>query len=507
MPDKTNILIIGGGEKTKTLIKLLSSNERVSIKGIADPDQNGAGIEFAKESGIPVFSDHKPLLEDMDLDKIINASTSEKVREDLANITRTDIEILGEHSTNLMLDLAAERVAAEKELEAAKKELELQSWGMKKTNEGIKTLYKELEHKTEELKRLDKIKSDFISTVSHELRTPLTIIREAVAQVLDGILGETTEQQREFLSVGLDDIDRLARIINDLLDISKIERGKLEIKREKTDIVSVIKNLNASFLPKARNKGIEISMICSKEEITVYAEKDQMIQVFNNLIGNALKFTDKGSVTVSAIDKKDEVECSVADTGRGMKKEDIPKLFSKFQQFGRSAGPGEKGTGLGLAISKGIVELYKGKIRVESELGKGTKFIFTIPKYTPRELFQEEANRCSAEYKDQETPFSTAYAEIDGIEGLKEEIGIEKVNEVLDGFERTGAKTLNYMRSFVVRDQDRILMVLPATDKNSLKQVIERLEKGFSEYLSVNGMPDNIKPVFRTAVYPEELGV
>jgi len=504
VPDKTNILIIGGGEKGAALIKLLCSNENIVIKGVVDPDASAPGIKLAKENGIPVFTDYTGLLEDETINKVINASESDQVRKDIANIKRTNIEILGKHSINLMMGLANERIKAEQELEIAKKELELQSWGMKKTNEGIKTLYRELEGKTEELKRLDQLKSDFISTVSHELRTPLTIIREAVAQVLDGILGDTTNEQREVLSVGLEDIDRLARIINDLLDISKIERGKLEIKRERTNIAELIKTLHTSFLPKARNRGIEIGIICSSKDIVVYAEKDQLIQVFNNLIGNALKFTDKGSITISAVDKGDVVECSVADTGRGLKEEDASKLFSKFQQFGRGAGPGEKGTGLGLAISKGIVELYKGKIHAESQLGKGTKFIFTIPKFTPLELVNEELDRGITEFKEQEMPFSTAVLEIENVDKVEQKIGKEVVSEILDTFESLGMNTLSYMRSFVIRDGNVMRIVLPSTGKDSLAQIIEHLQKAHCDFLEEKGKREDIKLLFTTATYPED---
>jgi len=502
--NKTNVLIIGGGKKGKSLITLFRDNEKIEIKGIVDIDPNAPGMKLAKEKGIPTFTDYKRFLEDNKIDKIINAVGSKKVQEDLAKIKRTNIEIMGKHSTRLMLDIVNERIEARKELETTKKELELQSWGMKKTNEGIKTLYKELEKKTEELKRLDTLKSDFISTVSHELRTPLTIIREAVAQVLDGILGETTKEQREFLSVGLSDIDRLGRIINDLLDISKIERGKMEIKRNKINIMEIIGSVHASFLPKVKNKGIEIKIKCSQKEIIFYAERDQIIQVFNNLVGNALKFTEKGNITISATDKKNKIECSVSDTGRGVSKEDVPKLFSKFQQFGRSNGPGEKGTGLGLAISKGIIELYKGKIGAKSEMGKGTKFIFTLPKYTPKKLFNKEIERNIAEFEDQDILFSAAVIRMEEWDKLEKKIGKEKLSNILDKFENLGKKNLDYMQNFIIRDKNELLLVFPSKGKEDALQIIEKLKKSFSDFLSEKGIKENTGIAFDLAVYPKD---
>ncbi|MFH1837145.1 MAG: HAMP domain-containing sensor histidine kinase, partial [Candidatus Omnitrophota bacterium] len=367
----------------------------------------------------------------------------------------------------------------------------------------IKTLYRELEKKAEELKALDKLKSEFISTVSHELRTPLTIIRESVAQVLDGLLGETTKEQREFLSVGLEDIDRLGRIINNLLDISKIERGKMEIKREKINLAEILDSAETTFMPIAKNKNIEIKAVYSQDEILVYAEKDKIIQVFNNLIGNALKFTDKGGITISAVEKKNKVECAVSDTGRGIKKEDVPKLFSKFQQFGRTAGAGEKGTGLGLAISKAIIELYEGKIKVESDIGKGTTFTFTILQYTAKQLFDKEVKRNMEELKEQETPFTTAVMCIKDQKVLEEKIGKEKLSDILDKFEYMGTRSLNYIQSFVIRDEDKILFVLPSTGKENADQIIERLKKTFSDLLIQKGVTEKIDLDFTPTVHSD----
>jgi signal transduction histidine kinase len=164
------------------------------------------------------------------------------------------------------------------------------------------------------------------------------------------------------------------------LDISKIESGKLELKKEELEVNKLIETIISSFKTKANEKGLAITAEVPQETIKINADNDKLIQVFTNLVNNALKFTNQGYVKVSLTDIGNEVLCSVSDTGIGIARENLPKIFSKFQQFGRVAGPGEKGTGLGLSIAKGIVELHKGKIWVESEEGKGTKFIFTLPK-------------------------------------------------------------------------------------------------------------------------------
>jgi len=239
----------------------------------------------------------------------------------------------------------------------------------------------ELKKANEELRKIDQLKSDFVSTVSHELRTPLSITKEGISLVLDKIAGNINEKQKKILNTSRDNIDRLARIINDLLDISKIEAGKLELKKESFNMNDAIKGLATFFREEAKKKGLELRLNLPKESIELYADPDKLKQVFINLIGNSLKFTQKGYIEVSARKFKDRAECSVIDTGKGIEKNALPKVFNKFEQFGRVAGPGEKGTGLGLSIVKGIVELHHGSISVESEAGKGAKFTFTLPIY------------------------------------------------------------------------------------------------------------------------------
>ncbi|MDD5691833.1 MAG: ATP-binding protein [Candidatus Omnitrophica bacterium] len=244
-----------------------------------------------------------------------------------------------------------------------------------------KKMLEELENKNRELLKLDTLKTEFVSVVSHELRTPLSIIKEGVSLVLDGVIGEINSTQNKILTTSRDNIDRLARIINSLLDISKIESGKVELKKKSVDTRALIKNVVSLFEAKAQEKGLEVKVSLPPEgALNLYIDEDRIIQVFTNLIGNSLKFTEKGHIGISLVDKGKEFEFAVSDTGIGISAEDLPKVFKKFMQFGRVAGNGEKGTGLGLSIAKGLIELHNGSIRVESESGKGSKFIFTLPK-------------------------------------------------------------------------------------------------------------------------------
>jgi len=231
-----------------------------------------------------------------------------------------------------------------------------------------------------EYKRLVGLRDEFVNTVSHELRTPMAIIHEGVAQVLEGIHGPVNEEQTRFLSTTLRSIDRLGRIINDLLDISRLESGRMEAKKEPIDLGQLAREVAAVFRPQIEKKGLEFIESIPADPVTLCADRDELTEVLTNLLGNALKFTEHGRIELTVGETADAVECSVSDTGRGIGAKDQPRLFEKFTQFGRTAGAGEKGTGLGLAIVKALVELHDGKIRVESAENAGSRFIFTLPK-------------------------------------------------------------------------------------------------------------------------------
>jgi len=230
-------------------------------------------------------------------------------------------------------------------------------------------------------KELDKVKTEFISTVSHELRTPLTSIREGVAQVYEEILGPVNGDQKEFLEIALEEVDRLAAIINDLLDISKIEAGKITMRKSWINFNEFINEIIFAYRPVIKNKGLELSAVLPDKTVEVFCDPDKLKQVVTNLLTNAHKFTDTGGkITLEVEDRAKDILISVNDTGRGIGRDDIPRLFDKFIQIGRTAGPGIKGTGLGLSICKNLIELHEGEIWVDSVLSRGSSFRFTLPK-------------------------------------------------------------------------------------------------------------------------------
>ena len=272
-----------------------------------------------------------------------------------------------------------DRKRAERVLTDTKKELETQAWGLQKANEGIKILYKELEGQNIELQKLDQLKSDFVSTVSHELRTPLTAIKEGIGIVLDGLAGDVKKEQKDFLDTAKRNVDRLARLINDVLDFQKLQADKMRFYMQENNINEVALEIDKIMEPLVKEKGFKLSFDLEDKLPRIKCDRDRIIQVFTNLVGNAIKFTEKGSISIVTAKENNVIHVMVKDTGMGITKEDISKLFQSFQQLGDAKTRKVGGTGLGLAICKDIIEKHKGKIWAESKPGKGSTFHFTLP--------------------------------------------------------------------------------------------------------------------------------
>ena len=234
------------------------------------------------------------------------------------------------------------------------------------------------------LKELDKMKSDFVSNVSHELRTPLTAIKGSVDNMLDGLTGDLNEKQSRYLVRIKSNADRLARLINDLLDLSRIEAG-IKLKRTNLSLPAVAKEVVESLGSVAAEKLISFEIDCAENNLTVWADPDRIAEVLTNLLGNAIKFTPtRGKVTVSLARNGDDwVKVSIADTGPGIPSEEASRIFDKFYQVSQPEQRKAMGTGLGLPIAKALVEMHGGKIWLESEAGRGSIFSFTLPAEQP----------------------------------------------------------------------------------------------------------------------------
>ena len=238
----------------------------------------------------------------------------------------------------------------------------------------------ELARKNEELTHLDQLKSDFMATMSHELRTPLTSIIGYSDMLLSGMTGELNEKQSAFVDSILKGGESLLNLINDVLDLTKIEAGRLELNREAVDLRAALLGVLPVVKPRAQDKRIRISTFLPTDLPLVWADPGKLNQILLNLITNGIKYThENGSVSVEARTVDGLVEIWVNDTGIGIAREDQDKVFQRFTQIDSSATRSQGGTGLGLAIVRELVELHGGAIRVQSKLGKGSSFIFTMP--------------------------------------------------------------------------------------------------------------------------------
>ncbi|NQU19412.1 HAMP domain-containing histidine kinase, partial [bacterium] len=244
----------------------------------------------------------------------------------------------------------------------------------------VKERTKELTKALEEIKIITKRKSDFVSAVSHELRTPLTSIKGYASLLSAGKLGEVSTPVKERLEKINKHSDSLSQLINGLLDISRIESGKVEMKIEDINLKELLDTLADLLSPQFTEKQIEFIQKLPRDLNTVPADKNQLRRVFINLISNALKFTpSRGKITVSAKKADATVQIDVEDTGTGIAKDSLNKIFEEFYREDNEVNQSVKGTGLGLSLVKYIIEAHKGKIWVNSKLNQGTTFSFTLP--------------------------------------------------------------------------------------------------------------------------------
>lgn len=265
-----------------------------------------------------------------------------------------------------ILDEATQVRTYSRELEAKQKALELATAELRAANE--------------RLRELDRLKDDFISTVSHELRTPLTSIRALSEMMFDDPEIEPADRQR-FLGIVLNETERLTRLINQVLDLAKLESGCAEWCSTAVDMGQVIQEAVASLTPLAQERGVSLHMQLAQGAAIVQADPDRLTQVVINLLSNAIKFVPAtfGTVNVSLQRLEGWVRVEVADNGPGLTADECSVIFQKFRQGGNTLTGKPQGTGLGLPISRQIVEYFGGKLWVESQPGQGATFIFTTP--------------------------------------------------------------------------------------------------------------------------------
>ncbi len=249
----------------------------------------------------------------------------------------------------------------------------------RKQAEEVKKYIEQLEQEKVRLQEVDRLKSVFLASVGHELRTPLNSIIGFTSRVLQGMAGEVNEEQRKQLSIVKNSTSNLLSLINDILDISKIEAGKTELSLEEFSLNDVVGEVVETLSPTVSEKGLEL-LTEVPEGIILFSDRRRVKQVLMNLASNAVEFTDQGSVKIAArVPGDGNLEIRVIDTGIGIRKEDMDKLFQPFQQIYVSPTKKYEGTGLGLYLCKKLTDLLGGDISVRSEYGRRSEFTITMP--------------------------------------------------------------------------------------------------------------------------------
>lgn len=269
----------------------------------------------------------------------------------------------------------------------------------------------ELKNSNERLKELDRLKDDFVSVASHELRTPMTAIRSYLWMALKGRGGDLNERQSFYLNRAYKSTVRLINLVNDMLNISRIESGRVSVNIQKTDLTELVDSVLGEVKPRADELGLHLE-VKKRSLPPVLADGDKVKEVLINLVGNSLKFTPQGgNITVSFDVAEDSVITRVTDTGAGISPEDQKHLFQKFGFIGTSYKVNKsdsQGTGLGLYISKSIVDLHKGKMSVFSEgQGKGSAFSFSLKTYNDHDFTAFER-----EFSDQKNGLGVIHIDI-----------------------------------------------------------------------------------------------
>jgi len=312
--------------------------------------------------------------------------------EALLNISKQDIGsqikdvIKDEHLLSLVKNISAEQEVVNKDIELTSHDestmrvLKASSAVVEDNNGKTMGMLTILNDITKQ-KEIERLKSDFVAKVSHELRTPLVAMEQSLALILDKNTGPLSTDQEKFLDMASRNLKRLTSLINDLLDLSKLEAGKIQLVREPCSVDKVIEETISTLKSWADTKSIKLEKNIQQGLPHANIDSDRIVQVLMNLIGNAIKFTPaNGTIAVEAsLQENKEIQIAVHDTGMGIPVEELPKVFDKFYQVRSSEKTDIKGTGVGLTITKEIVELHAGKIWVESEVGRGTRFIFTLP--------------------------------------------------------------------------------------------------------------------------------
>jgi PAS domain S-box-containing protein len=357
-------------ERTRDLAEALAREHAEASKGQAILEGIADGVIVFDERG-------KALVANPAIGRILDRQIDEMLGRDIEDLMGAEV---AEDDRGMLV-----RLLQEKELHRSSVKFD---WGEKTMSvtfapvqstpgqvTGTVAVFRDFTQEAE----IARLKSDFVSIVSHELRTPLTSIKGYLDLLLMGTSGQFTKQQRSFLDIARNNAERLHELVGDLLDISRIESGKVELDVQVVSVTEVVNQVASSLQREFQHRGLTLTLDVPSDLPEVFADPRRLSQILTNLLANAYKYTQQGGATIRVRAVDGRLQVDVADTGVGVSEEDREKLFTRFFRADDTAVRQQPGTGLGLNITKSLVELHGGKIWVESEPGQGSTFSFTLP--------------------------------------------------------------------------------------------------------------------------------
>ncbi len=369
----------------KTIVEKDRQQEIVQVKYknlVKEKNQTEAIVQSLAEGLVVVNNKGEVVMMNPAAERLLGVSKKEKIGKALTE------DLSGNEVVSLVRDVKGqgERVVELDSAQAETKKIIRSSSALVENENGLTVGMVSVLTDVTKQRELDRLKSQFVSSVTHELRTPLVATQKALDVIVTRAAGPVNEDQARFLDIARRNLERLYALINDILDLSKIEAGKMKIDVAPASVEQMVDDVCSSLGSWANSKSISLVKDVTSGLPPVVMDVARVIQVLNNLVSNALKFTPKGgTVTVEAKPRGGggHVEISVADTGIGIAKADLDKVFERFLQVGERRPTDVGGTGLGLSIAKEIVELHGGRIWAESEKGQGAKFSFVLPVRSP----------------------------------------------------------------------------------------------------------------------------
>ncbi|MBI4598207.1 MAG: HAMP domain-containing histidine kinase [Candidatus Omnitrophica bacterium] len=248
--------------------------------------------------------------------------------------------------------------------------------GLLAGHELIRDMIRRLVEANAKLQKLNEQQASFVSNVAHEFRAPLGVFKGALDNLGDGLHGPVTAEQMEPIAMCQKEVNRLSRLVRDLLELARMEAGKVQLAAERVKLQDIIAAATELFRLPAKERKLTLIMEVAEEPVYVTGDTDRLQQVFINLLGNAVKYTDVGSIRVRMVADAREAQVEIIDSGQGIEQQDLDRIFDKFERVGSQT---EEGSGLGLPIARDIVELHHGRLWAESQSGQGSRFIVQLP--------------------------------------------------------------------------------------------------------------------------------